>query len=240
VFDPDRRHLIAYLAAATVLVVIGARLLGGGSGSQPVPSISMAAPSPQRAAGARPRANTQGKPLIWVDVAGSVRRPGLYSLPDGARVAAALERAGGVRAKADRAAVNLAAKLTDGQQVFVPSRAAGAAAGAAASAGSASAPSGSAGGASAPSGSAAGGSAAGASGAAASGGAAGAAGSARISLSNASQAQLEELDGIGPALAQRIIEYRQQHGGFRSIDELQEVSGIGEKRFEALKASIAP
>jgi competence protein ComEA len=228
VFDPDRRHLIAYLAAATVLVVIGARLLGGGSGSQPVPSISMAAPSPQRPAGARPRANTQGKPLIWVDVAGSVRRPGLYSLPDGARVAAALERAGGVRAKADRAAVNLAAKLTDGQQVFVPSRAAGAAgaaAGAAASAGSASAPSGSA---------------AGASGAAASGGAAGAAGSARISLSNASQAQLEELDGIGPALAQRIIEYRQQHGGFRSIDEVQEVSGIGEKRFEALKASIAP
>jgi competence protein ComEA len=150
-----------------------------------------------------------------------VRRPGLYSLPDGARVAAALERAGGANRGADRAAVNLAAKLTDGQQVFVPVRG--------------SVTSGDAGGAAPAGGAAAGG----AGSVGASVGAASAAG-ARISLSSATQAQLEQLDGIGPALARRIIEYRQQHGGFRSIDELQEVSGIGEKRFEALKGSISP
>jgi competence protein ComEA len=52
--------------------------------------------------------------------------------------------------------------------------------------------------------------------------------------------QLEQLDGIGPALAGRILEYRQAHGGFRSVDELQEVSGIGQKRFQALRATVRP
>jgi competence protein ComEA len=236
VFDPDRRHLIAYLAAAAVLVVIAARFVGRDSGSAPVPQVSMAAPASANPARARSRA----KPVIWVDVAGAVRRPGLYSLPDGARVAAALERAGGVGRRADRAAVNLAAKLTDGQQVFVPVRGAvgGGAAGAAGSRGGAAGAAGPGGGAStsgAPgtSGGASGGGASATSGGAASAGA-------RVSLSTATQAQLEQLDGIGPALAQRIIDYREQNGGFKSIDQLQEVSGIGEKRFEALKDSIAP
>jgi competence protein ComEA len=222
VFDPDRRHLIAYLAAAAVLVVIAARFVGRDSGSAPVPQVSMAAPASANPARARPRA----KPVIWVDVAGAVRRPGLYSLPDGARVAAALGRAGGVGRKADRTAVNLAAKLIDGQQVFVPARGRSGSAGAAGA--SASRASGAVGG--------AGGSTAGPSDAAGAGASAGA----PISLSTATQAELEQLDGIGPALAQRIIEYREQNGGFKSIDQLQEVSGIGEKRFDALKGSITP
>jgi competence protein ComEA len=217
VFDPDRRHLIAYLAAAAVLIVVAVRVVGRDGRSDPVPSISMAAPASAKPVRARPRAPGGATALIWVDVAGAVLRPGLYSLPAGARIAAALERAGGVRARADRSAVNLAAKLADGQQVFVPLR--GRHGAAAASAGAASAAAGSAaGGAAAP----------------------GTSGGARISLSNATQAELEQLDGIGPALAQRIIQYRQQHGGFRSIGELQEVSGIGEKRLQALKGSISP
>jgi competence protein ComEA len=52
--------------------------------------------------------------------------------------------------------------------------------------------------------------------------------------------QLEELDGIGPTLAERIVEYRDAHGGFRSIGELREVEGIGEKRFESLREALQP
>ena len=62
----------------------------------------------------------------------------------------------------------------------------------------------------------------------------------QISLSTASEAQLETIDGIGPALAGRIIEYRETHGGFRSLDELNQVSGIGDKRFETLRKALRP
>ena len=232
-FDPDRRHLIAYIAAAAVLVVIAVRFVGRDSGSAPAASISMAAPTSAHPARARPRAAARAK-LIWIDVAGAVRRPGLYSLPEEARVAAAIQRAGGVRSRANRAAVNLAAKLTDGQQVFVPNRRPGSAGAGAGAVGGGSGSSG------ASTSAAAGASGAAGAGASASTGAPGSSASAPISLSSATQAELEQLDGIGPALAQRIIQYREQHSGFRSIDELQQVSGIGAKRFEALKDSIAP
>ncbi|MEA2352922.1 MAG: competence protein ComEA [Thermoleophilaceae bacterium] len=61
-----------------------------------------------------------------------------------------------------------------------------------------------------------------------------------VSLSSATVAQLDTLDGIGPTLAQRIVEYRQAHGGFSSIDQLRQVDGIGEKRFAALKKGVTP
>jgi len=61
-----------------------------------------------------------------------------------------------------------------------------------------------------------------------------------VSLSSASAAQLESLDGIGPTLAQRIVQYRQAHGGFRSIDDLKQVEGIGDRRFQSLRDSLGP
>ena len=61
-----------------------------------------------------------------------------------------------------------------------------------------------------------------------------------MSLSSATVAQLDGLDGIGPTLAQRIVDYRQAHGGFRSVDQLRDVSGIGDKRFEALRKAVTP
>ncbi|MEX2196299.1 MAG: ComEA family DNA-binding protein [Thermoleophilaceae bacterium] len=79
-----------------------------------------------------------------------------------------------------------------------------------------------------------------AAGAAGATGAGGTAGGTTISLSTATAEELETLDGIGPALAARIIEYRDAHGGFRTIDELQEVDGIGEKRFAALRDAVQP
>lgn len=220
-FDPSRRHLIAYAATAAVLVVIGLQIVGSQSARAPAPAISMAAP-PAATHNAAPRAPARS---IWIDVAGAVRRPGLYELPPGSRAAAAIERAGGPLRRAELAAVNQAAKLADGQQIVVPMRGAAAVASSAPAAGSAS------GGASAAPGASAG---------VPPGPAAVAGSGAKVSLGSATQAQLEQLDGIGPALAGRIIAYRQAHGGFRSVDELQEVEGIGDKRFQALRASVQP
>jgi competence protein ComEA len=59
-----------------------------------------------------------------------------------------------------------------------------------------------------------------------------------VSLNSATVEQLDELEGIGPATAEKILEYRQQHGGFASVEDLKQVSGIGPKRFEALREKV--
>ena len=59
-----------------------------------------------------------------------------------------------------------------------------------------------------------------------------------ISLNTATAEQLDELEGVGPATAQKILDWRKQHGGFRSVEDLQQISGIGPKRFEALKDKV--
>jgi competence protein ComEA len=204
--DMDKGKLVTYAAVGLLLLAIALRLHAHGGGGGPPATVSLAPAGGGRAPAAATHAPVRE---LWVDVAGAVRRPGLYKLPAGSRLAVAVERAGGVSRHGDETGVNLASPLHDGQQVIVPRRGA---AGMAASVG--------------------------AGGAASAGGAAGASGP--VSLGQATEAQLETLDGIGPALAGRILEYRQQHGGFRSIDELKEVSGIGDKRFEALRGSVVP
>ncbi|WP_420719543.1 ComEA family DNA-binding protein [Streptomyces sp. NRRL S-481] len=73
------------------------------------------------------------------------------------------------------------------------------------------------------------------------GGAAGGAGrAAPVSLNTATADQLDTLPGVGPVLAQHIIDYRTQHGGFRSVDELREVNGIGDRRFADLRNLVRP
>jgi competence protein ComEA len=148
-----------------------------------------------------------------VHVTGAVRRPGVYRLPDGARIQDAIRRAGGARPKADLQAVNLAAKVADAQQVVVPARAA-AAAGMAGSTGVA----------------------VGGAGAAGAGPAGGPV--APINLNTATPEQLDTLDGVGPATAAKILEYRTKNGGFRSVDDLGNVPGIGPKRLEALRGKV--
>jgi competence protein ComEA len=202
--DGSRGTLAVWVLAALLGGI--ALLRVGGCGGDPGPGDGVRiARSPAPGAGSSQRAGGGGGPGIYVHVAGAVRRPGLLRLPDGARVAAAVERAGGTLRQADLAGVNLAAKLEDGQQVIVPRRGAAPAAAPAA----ATAPPGSA-------------------------------GVPKLSLGAVTVEQLDELDGIGPTLAQRIVEYRTEHGGFRSLGELREVEGIGEKRFASLREALQP
>ncbi|MGW2176629.1 helix-hairpin-helix domain-containing protein [Streptomyces sp. NPDC001732] len=170
-----------------------------------------------------PPASGQGGHIV-VDVSGKVRRPGVHELPSGARVADALRAAGGARAGADLAGLNRARFLMDGEQIVV-----GAPPG--------SSPLGSSAPGSSPPGST-GPSATGGAGGAPAGGGSSVAGP--VSLNNATAEQLDTLPGVGPVLAQRIVDYRTQHGGFRSIDELREVNGIGDRRFADLRPLVGP
>jgi competence protein ComEA len=208
--DRDRIRALAWIVAAIVVAVLAARALASG-GDEPASVTVDPAPAGSAEGGAPAGA-------LAVQVAGEVRRPGVYRVPAGARVYEVVERAGGLTPRADQAGVNLVAKVSDGQQVIVPRRGAG---GAGAAGGGAAGSGGSAGG---------GGTGTGAPGA----------GGPKISLGSATPEQLDAIDGIGPTLARRIVEYRQQHGGFSSVEQLRQIDGIGEKRFEALREAVTP
>jgi len=214
--DGSRGTLVIWVVAALLGGLVVLRLVGCGGGAGE--SSAVRVEGSQAAGGASGAGERAGRATIYVHVAGAVRRPGLLQLPEGSRVAEAVDQAGGPRPRADLAGVNLAAKLEDGQQVIVPVRGA---------AGLAATP-----GIPAPSG----GSTAALPGAAPPG----SAGVPKLSLGVATLEQLDQLDGIGPTLAQRIIEYRTAHGGFRSVGELREVEGIGEKRFATLSEALQP
>ncbi|WP_349632781.1 ComEA family DNA-binding protein [Streptomyces sp. ML-6] len=177
-------------------------------------------PAPAQGNGAEPEpspglppATGQGGRIV-VDVSGKVRRPGIHELPSGARVADALRAAGGARAGTDLAGLNRARFLMDGEQIVVGVP-----------------PGASAPGSTGPS------TTSGAGGTAADGGNSAAG---PVSLNNASAEQLETLPGVGPVLARHIVDYRTRHGGFRSIDELREVNGIGDRRFADLRPLVGP
>jgi competence protein ComEA len=193
VVEVSRQQLVVYAAALLAIALIGARHL---KESNDRPPAAAPAKVEVRRGGGGGRA--------FVHVTGAVRRPGVYRVPSWARLDAAIRRAGGTTRRADLQGVNLAAKVTDGQQVIVPARVA--AAGSAVAAGTAL------------------------------GGAE--AGTAPVSLNTATAEQLDELEGIGPATAQKILDWRKEHGGFGSVEDLRQVSGIGPKRFDSLKEKV--
>ena len=208
--DREKLRVVGWAVAAVVAVALGAHLLGVGGGGGAAQPAAVTV-DPGGGGPSSAYRPRGGTGEALVQVAGEVARPGVYRVPAGARVNEAVQRAGGLTRRADQAGVNLVARVQDGQQVIVPRR--GAAGAAVASAGS-------------------GGGGAGAGGGGSSG--------RPVSLSSATVAQLDGLDGIGPTLAQRIVDYRQAHGGFRSVDQLRDVSGIGDKRFEALRKAVTP
>jgi competence protein ComEA len=195
-FRFTRLQIVVAAVVVLGLLFFGSRLL---SRSHAVASP----PIPTAASSTHEQAKAAGEAPMYIDVVGAVRRPGLYRLPRGSRIADAVARAGGATRKAQLELVNVAAPLADGEQVVVPRRGSAAA--------------------SAPSSGTAGVQAAG-----------------PVHLSTATAEELDSLPGVGPVTAQKIIDYRQQHGGFSSVDELDAVPGIGPARMEQLKGLIAP
>ncbi|MFJ8081088.1 helix-hairpin-helix domain-containing protein [Streptomyces sp. NPDC096205] len=159
---------------------------------------------------------------IVVDVSGKVREPGIHRLPAGSRVADALRAAGGVRPGTNVDGLNRARFLVDGEQVIVGGPAvAGVGNSTGTGTGTDIGTGGAVGGVPPGPGTPAG-------------------PMAPVFLSTATVEQLDGLPGVGPVLAQHIIDYRTQHGGFRSVDELREVNGIGERRFADLRDLVRP
>jgi competence protein ComEA len=190
----SRSQVLVYGAVAIALLLVGARALRAEGGGEAAAAAATSSSSREGGFSVNPLGGD-----VVVDVAGAVRRPGVYRMPAGARVVDAIERAGGAAADAMLEGINRAARLADGQQVVVPER-----------------------------------------------GPAGTAGTVAtgeegpISLGSASVDQLEEIDGIGPVTAGKIVEYRDQHGGLSSIDQLDQVSGIGPATMESLRARLQP
>ncbi|WP_416403143.1 helix-hairpin-helix domain-containing protein [Arthrobacter sp. LFS091] len=172
-------------------------------------SSSGSSPVPTAAAGL----DGDASGTVLVHVAGAVKAPGVVSLPEGSRVFQAIEAAGGASPNANLGGLNLAEVLRDGTKVHVPALGEP-------PQGEPPVGTGGSGAASTPAGATAG-------------------GAARININTASVEELGTLPRVGPVMAQRIVDWRKEHGAFASVDELDAIDGIGPKLMESLKDLVA-
>lgn len=205
----SRSAVLVVVAVVLVVVLVGGvRVAWAVRDSRPQTIPDPPARSALQPAGA---ASPTTSTELLVHVAGQVGAPGVVRLRPGDRVVDALDAAGGATAEADLAAVNLARPVVDGEQVYVPrpgEHPPAARAGANTTGGP-------------------GGLGAGADD-----------GGAVVDLNSADAAALDSLPGVGPVLAERIIAWRGEHGRFTSVDELGEVSGIGEKLLSQIRDRV--
>ncbi len=191
--DPGRRGVVALAVVAVLAVVLTVLVvLHGRPQAVSAPPITAAGVPVGQSAAPEPTGD------IVVSVGGKVARPGVVTLPAGARVVDAVQAAGGPTEPGAVGLMNLARRLVDGEQVLV--------------------------GVEPPPGAPA--------------GPGGVPGDSRVDLNAADASGLEQLSGIGPVLAERIIAWREEHGRFTSVDQLREVSGIGEAKFASIKGDV--
>lgn len=185
--SPRRRlgiGAVVLLVVAALAVTVGIGIVRGAL-----------TPTQEVAVATTPAGAATSEADLYVHVSGAVQAPGLYVLPQGARVVDAVAAAGGFTEDADRDAVNLARTVTDGEQLPVPRVGETPATGVAA----------------------------------------GSSVDGRVNLNTADAVQLEELPRVGPALAERIIAWRDDNGRFTSVDDLLAVPGIGDKMLSSLR-----
>ncbi len=161
-------------------------------------------PPPLAIVTATPRA-TATIAMVMVDVRGAVAKPGVYTLPAGSRVQEVLALAGGALSNAETRPLNLARRLNDGEQLYVPTVGEATATPVPVKGGPAAAPSGT----KTPIG--------------------------KININTATVQELDALPGIGPALGQRIVDYRTENGLFAAPEDLLKVRGIGDALFKELQ-----
>lgn len=218
---PSRLAVIGALILVSVAaLVFGGRVLWARAAAQPHPVSSASAVSSTHAAsapasrsstarqgfGATGPSSSATPTTLVVQVVGQVRKPGVVHVKSGSRVQDVVAAAGGALPGADLSAINLARVVADGEQIHVPKP------------GEQPTP---------PPGGAAGA-------ASATDGAAGSTTGSIVNLNTADQATLEGLPGVGPVMAQRILQWRADNGRFSTVDELGEVSGIGDKTLAQL------
>ena len=199
--DAGRRGVVAVgLALLLVAAATAWWVFLGRPRASAVPVITSARGSVASTSAAAARPGSVPASVV-VDVVGKVKRPGVYRLHSGARVADAVQAAGGTMAGADLSSTNLARRLVDGEQIAVglaPAQAPGITGTSAGVTGS----------------------------------------SGLIDLNTATAEQLDALPGVGPVLAQHILDWRSAHGRFDSADQLREVSGIGPSKFADLRPLV--
>lgn len=224
---PRAEQLASPSASAESVQAVGAQQ---SPGAQPgTQSTAQPGANPSESA----QGGASGEATVRVHVAGAVNNPGVYTLPAQGRTVDAIAAASGAAADADLDRVNLAGTLSDGVQIYVPHRGETAAPaqiqpnGGTANAGQGNAANGASQGGTQPqpartltaSGSAQ-------------------KGSTPVNINTATAEELQSLPRIGPAMAQRIIAWREAHGGFRSVDELDAVPGIGPSMLENLRPLV--
>ena len=178
--DRAPANLQLTVIAASVLLLVGGLVWFGTGNDQPEPITAVADTGPTV------------QESIAVHISGEILDPGVVSIPTGSRIADAVAAAGGATARADLAAVNLAAEVSDGDRVTIPAQG------------------------DTPSISSVDG----------------------VDLNRADAAQMEDLPGVGPVLAARIVAFREDHGPFDAVEDLLDVPGIGEAKLEGMRDAI--
>jgi len=207
----DRKQTVA-IAVLLVITIAGSLIFYMSSRPKPVEILKASENTVKEEAESKAPAKKEEVRQICVHVAGAVASPGVHRLKEGSRVVDAVAVAGGGLQDSDQNALNLAAKLSDGQRIYVPKKGEVPQQGIVSQGDGLSAmgdP------------------------------LMGSIGGGKVNINLATADQLVSLSGVGPATAKKIIDHRSKHGPFKKIEDIKKVDGIGPKKYENLKDGIS-